>query len=296
MLRPILFLSLLVIPVHHLSAQVTVEAAGLVPRLGEVRQLVSETIDQPLSGLDLAYGHADGPQMVDLTAELTGAERLVMTQSVLSPGSAPDHELYPAADYVLYIQGSSPDLEDTWYFVEDTPEGGRVLGTSGGNGTEDPLTDLIGGDSQSGFPTYEGLYPLTFGEAFGPLEIPLDMDLGDFRRSGAMTLQGAVDAWGTVVVPAGRFEALRMHQWGVAHFVFAGGGADTLRFTEELDGYTWISPGVGQVAAVQEVRIDFPPEMGVPLSYLTQVTRLQSYQPGPTAVALTTWGRIKAGF
>lgn len=286
---------LLLAPLRELSAQVVVGSEGLVPSIGEVREAMIEVVQHPLSDLDIAVGDEGGPQVFDLTHGPSGGEGWIYTTWVLDPGSAPEYEQYPGADYVILMRGPAGIMEETYVFAEETPTGSRTLGVVGGGEAADALAAFSSEDFESGSLPFDDYYPLTFGKQLGPVDLPLSLDMGDFQMFGTLTLEAKVDAWGTVVVPAGRFDALRLHQWSSASFSVAGAGQDTMRFTQEVEQYAWIAPGVGQVAYIQEMSMDSPGEMGVSPPVTTTVYRLESFLPGSTAILRHTWGRIKAG-
>lgn len=177
--------------------------------------------------------------------------------------------------------------------TDETPSGSRTLGTSGGELGIPFAAEIF---SQASAAAMADFCPLTLGKRFDPIQIPLDLEVAaGIHMSGAMTMEGEVDAWGTVVVPAGRFEALRLHHWGGGSLALAAAGQDTMRFTEQIELFSWLTPRVGQLALVQEVTVVPPAGTGVPAMATTQVSRLLSFQPGITAILAKTWGQVKAG-
>ena len=67
-------------------------------------------------------------------------------------------------------------------------------------------------------------------------------------------MTGSVDAWGTVQVPAGNFEALRMHVRGEGEFGISVAG-ETIILRQVIDQDTWIAPRVGTVANIQMISV-----------------------------------------
>ena len=67
-------------------------------------------------------------------------------------------------------------------------------------------------------------------------------------------MTGSVDAWGTVQVPAGSFEALRMHVRGEGEFGISVAG-ETITLRQVIDQYTWSAPRVGTVANIQMISV-----------------------------------------
>lgn len=68
----------------------------------------------------------------------------------------------------------------------------------------------------------------------------MEMPLGNgLQLPGVLDFQNEIDAWGTVELPAGRFECLRLHQIGTGTFTYTGlpelGALGEL--TAEIDGY-----------------------------------------------------------
>jgi len=267
-------------------------AAFNAPRL-RLGPSSSPFVAGPLSAaLGLETGETGGPQELDLTGELEGVQETVPLSMVVVPvESAPGGDLYPEADYAL--RSVIAEGDDNYIFMDETPTGTLVLGAVGG----DLLDPILQGMSQLSFGEIPDYFPLVFGNKLALIELPMDVDLGDgISMSGTVPMDGEIDAWGTVTVPAGRYEALRQHTFGVAELIVDTGEGGTLTFVQEIDQYQWLAPRVGLVSLIQQIRLTPPEGLGIPETVISQVMRLSRFAPAPTAVGTATLGAIKGSF
>ena len=283
----ILLASLWCVAAH---AQIVLDAANLALQPGDRLEFSVETYDVTLADLDIDLGETGGPLEVDFTTSPPGSvSSEVALTDVLPLAEGPDAASFPEADYVMRLEGLEGIDEPVYYYVEETEAGSRILGITGLDALDNSLTDLIT-SSQQPFPDF---YPLSFGKIFDPIETPFDFVSAGVEISGSLNTSGSIDAWGTVTVPAGQFQALRLSLHGEGSFEFEVEG-ETVVLTQQIDQFTWMAPSVGTVANIQEVRVFFPEDAGVPPIIVTQLMTLHSFSPGPTAVEQTSWGSPKA--
>ena len=113
------------------------------------------------------------------------------------------------------------DHEPTYAFFVGLGGEARLLGIEG---LSDEIVDVQAASGQGGFPDQ---YSLEFDKQFTPIEVPLNDLVPGLEVTGSLTMTGSVDAWGTVQVPAGSFEALRMHVRGEGAFGLSVAGETT---------------------------------------------------------------------
>jgi hypothetical protein len=201
-------------------------------------------------GIDLETGEASE---LDLARDFM-VEPLVtsmVASDVLDPASAPEAGEYPEADYVVKSTDDQVG-EAVYYYFQDTV----LLGTSGAE-LPPGFGDLVSSLEES--EQFQDLYPLTFGKSLAPIQVPVDIELLGLRMTGTYDMVGEVDAWGQVSVPAGTFDALRLHIGVDALFNVEADGEEPLVLAQRLDQWLWFAPRVGQVAMVQEATTQ-PPE------------------------------------
>ena len=285
---------LLLVPLAGLHAQPVFEKEEMEPIIGDAQELIVETALQPLSELGIQVGETGGPQEFDFSQGLADVmDSGVFTLAIVSPADAPDGNQYPGADYAIRMEGITGIEGAVFVFVDETPTESRTLGMTGMEEL-DPAIQAISG-------VFEGegtsdSYPLAVGKKLGPMEMPMEYDIEDAKLSGTMVMEGEVDAWGTALLPAGRFEVLRQSIRMRATMTLETPDGETLELVEEIDQYQWLASRVGLVALVQEARV-IPVSGGdLPSTTVTQVMRLRSFRAGPTAVASATWAQVKAGF
>ena len=261
-------------------AQIVLDAPDMALHPGDRIELAVETYGVSLADLNLNLDETGGPLEVDFTTGPPGSlSSDVLVTTVLPLAEAPDASRFPESDYALRVEGVEGGAEPVFYYVQETETGSRILGLTGLDAPDDFQTDLVTSSQQS-FPDY---YPLSFGKTLSPIEVPLDLESAGLEISGILTMSGTVDAWGTVTVPAGQYQALRLAVHAEGPFDVEVEG-ETVTLTEQIEQFTWLASGVGSVANIQEVRVSFPEESGLPPSIVTQFTTLRSFsgagQPG----------------
>jgi hypothetical protein len=227
------------------------------------------------------------PLQVDFTNGLGNLPPDVIVQSdILSPENVPGAQDYPDAEFVQRVRDITQNGQPINYFFSGLGNEARLLGVTG---AEDSPISLSALGSPSNFPNQ---YPLTFGKQMDPIEVPVGDFLPGMGVAGSFMMTGSVDAWGTVQVPAGSFEALRLHIQAQGEFSFSAQG-DTVTLSETIDQYSWIAPRVGAIANIQQITIN--PVGGVALpTTIVSVLLLQDFSATGTAVESLSWGQFKA--
>jgi len=293
-MKRIAFFVLLLAPLTRLDAQPVFEKEDMEPAIGDAQELIIEIALQSLSELGIQVGEPGGPQEFDFSQGLVDVmERGVFTLAIVSPADAPDGDQYPGADYAIRMEGITGIEDAVFIFMDETPTESRTLGVAGMEELN-PVIQAISGAFEGG--ETSDSYPLTVGKKLEPMELPMEYNIEDVKISGTMVMEGEVDAWGTAILPAGRFEVLRQSIGMRATMKLETPDGETLEFVEEIDQYQWLASRIGLVALVQETRV-IPVSGGdLPSTTVTQVMRLNSFRAGPTAVELATWAQVKAGF
>ena len=228
-------ISLVAIPLCS-SAQVTVLEADIAPRIGDRLEYVLQSFEGPLSESVGDIGMMGGPLVVDVRDGMGDPLfSFASTTQILLPQDAPGSEKYPEAEYVVRATDIGQDHEPTYAFFVGLGGEARLLGIEG---LSDEIVDVQAASDQGGFPDQ---YPLEFDKQFTPIEVPLNNLVPELEVTGSLTMTGSVDAWGTVQVPAGSFEALRMHVRGEGEFGISVAG-ETIILRQVIDQYTWIAP------------------------------------------------------
>ena len=268
-MKQLLLFAVLLAPITDPAAQITLEQKDLVPHIGDVQEIIFETAQQSLAELGIEVDEVGGPLELDLSGDLGIADRLTMINSILSPEEAPNSEKYPEADYAIKTEDFLGAVGTLYLFVDETSTENRLLGAEGGNDDDvftQTLTDLYQGGTP-GFPDY---YPLTFGKRLAPIEVPIEYQIETMQMSGSLTMEGEVDAWGTVRVPAGSFEALRLHITARGTTAVETSDGQRIEFVQEIDQFTWLAAKAGTVAMLQEVRTVPPGDTNLPPIVITQ--------------------------
>lgn len=135
-----------------------------------------------------------------------------MTSEILDPASVPESTEYPGTEFVQRFHGGVEGEDPAYYFWAGSDSGTetRLLGF---DGDQTPQIDI---ETLYANATFPNQYPLVFGKQMTPVDVPFDDLLPGLDVMGSLAMQGSVDAWGTVQVPAGTFECLRLHIHGEA--------------------------------------------------------------------------------
>ncbi len=205
-------------------------------------------------GIDLEVGEANE---LDPAGDFT-VEPLVtsMVESdVLHPASAPGAGDYPEADYV--VKSTDDQVGEVYYYFMNASQP-IFLGT-GGAELPSGFSDLISSPTEgSDLDQFQDFYPLTFGKSLAPIQVPVDIELLGLRMTGTYDMVGEVDAWGQVSVPAGTFDALRLHVGIDALLNMEAEGEEPLILAQRIDQWAWFTPRIGQVALVQQATTQLP--------------------------------------
>lgn len=189
---------------------------------------------------------------------------------------------------------TSDDDDPVYLYLTSSGSGGpgtgaQLLGISGGGDELAGLETALANIDQ----TFPNQYPMAFGNELGIVEVPLDAFLPGMEMGGGLVMTGSVDAWGTVQVPAGTFEALRLHVHGEAELNFVLPDGETLVLQETIEQFTWMARRVGTVATIQQITVTPVGDSTVPEFTISQVMLLSSFAGAESAVAALSWGDVK---
>jgi hypothetical protein len=229
-------ISLITLP-FGVHAQVTISASDITPQIGDRQVLSVQTTAAELPE-GLAGVSTGGPLTVDLRGGLAEPlQSLIMTSEILDPASVPESTEYPGTEFVQRFHGGVEGEDPAYYFWAGSDSGTetRLLGF---DGDQTPQIDI---ETLYANATFPNQYPLAFGKQMTPVDVPFDDLLPGLDVMGSLAMQGSVDAWGTVQVPAGTFECLRLHIHGEAELSILVNG-ETLLLHESIEQYTWMSP------------------------------------------------------
>ena len=211
----------------------------------------------------IPVGVTGGPQVWDFSA-LTGGEA-EMTMTFLNPGETPFAHLFPEANVCWYVEGDFLPGGDPYYgYRKVSPSKVEDLGMKGAS------LDIV-----YSAPVLTWEWPLSFGT--------IRTATSTSTEWGTETHEIEADAWGTVKVPTGTFECLR-----VRRHTTRISGDETVR---ERFIFQWLTEDGTEVAALWSVENwEEDPSFSV-----TQIVFVQK-SGGWVAVPGSSWGTIKGLF
>ncbi|HEX03964.1 MAG TPA: hypothetical protein ENH10_02260, partial [Bacteroidetes bacterium] len=236
-------------------------------------QVVFRPTDIPSTPGTITEYYSESDAVVDLGGSgsnrfwdfTDGSTATIQTREILERGTAPFSFLFPSANSVSY--GPAPfglNDDNTWRYDEITESGWTTLGT-----TLD--VDVFGVNIPVPIPIELSLMelPLEYGDSWGmdfsrdmtiPVSIiPIDIPIfEEIRIEVTVGGDNTCDGWGTIAVPGGELEALRVFTQIGAHvdafgifYIFGFPIEIPLGSIYELNAilsYSWYSPGYGEVA------------------------------------------------
>ncbi len=243
---PFLFLSCFVI----LNAQPSFTEADL-PAVGYEGQFVSDTSSQIIVDI----GKTGGPRTWDFSKPVFGDTSIF---EVLSPDSTDWDTIFTKAEFVYHTTGSLGDTTsgDMWEYLRTTMTQVRLLG---GAAMYDTLT-LIGRCNPE--ETYLPL-PLEMGSSWGDsiyLADTLSLDPAPLVLEVIRIESNKVDAWGTVTVPQGTYEALRIQVFDTTYISLTLATMPFMADTSMTINYQWVAKDVGGVMTIGSYDGETDPE------------------------------------
>ena len=251
------------------------------------------TVIGSLAEAGVNVGASGADQTFDLTGAIPNSTPIRVRSSIIPLDQAPNAADFPAADYAVFNTTTAPDATgstsstESYAYFQRSPSGDIVVGADG-PGVQIP------------FPAVDVSvpWPLEFGKSWSVEDLAIDLTLAPgFETSSVYDYQYAVDSWGTITVPAGTFDCLRVHQVGTG----------TLRFVNneqlealgeaavEINAYVWYIRGIGAAAMAIETRQAFA-SGDIPPSTTTQIIRLTELSSPASAVVAESWGALKLRF
>lgn len=241
-------------------------------------------------GFDLKETGFD--QYLDVSGEIDPSAILLetdITVRIVSPEISPFSESFPNANRVIHVSGSDPIIQpESWQHY---------------NVTDDTAT-LIGVDAVPGVPaTVEAL---GLDSSTWPQRLQMGTEwVFSFKNDNLLLLPDlevafesecifSVDAAGTVVTPAGPFEALRLTKIGTERFTYKDIDLAAMFGSIESDvieHYWYTIDGLTVIEVRQEISSN---ETGdIPSTPMLTVSRLLSHDVPLTAVRMESWATIK---
>ncbi|MFC1525891.1 hypothetical protein ACFL6X_03655 [Candidatus Latescibacterota bacterium] len=236
-------------------AQITVSGSAW----GDTCSLWGRTVTEYVSGpFTISIGATGGPQAWDFSA-LAGTE-VAFTDTFLDPRGGPLAEFYPDANLIrgtLILKASPSGLETLgwrdgrYHFVHTPP-----------------------------IPSWK--WPLTLGSSWvGHSTIAIG------EADVTYTVENVVDAWGTVKVPAGALECVRVRIHNVTVWPDR---------TEGNYDFRWLSEDGRVLAAIGTDEWREDPDFSVDVPVRVYKSSGTAFSPPncPTAVSGCSWGEIKS--
>lgn len=223
-----------------LAAQPEFTEADL-PTIGYNAEFVSDTASEVI----VDVGKPGGPRTWDFSRLVTGDTALF---EVLAPEGTAWDTFFPKAEYVYHTTGVGNDSlsGDMWQYLRTTAIQMRLLGvtfnvdTLALMGKCDPEQTFLPLPLKMGSQWSDSLY-LMDTVALDPA--PVVVTYGEHKTS-------LVDAWGTVTVPKGSFEALRVLVHDTVFITVMLGPIPFMADTSMTINYQWLASHVGPVMTI----------------------------------------------
>lgn len=229
-----------------------------LPEIGYQAEFLSDTSEV----IVVEVGTTGGPQTWDYSRAING---LAETFEVEDPDSTDWESSFPTAQYVYHLAGVLSDTlsGEMWQYMEATPTEFKLLGAVMVSDTFEVFADYNPDRTQSVFPLQ---MDATWNDFFH-IQDSIDQ-AGTILFDQIGKSSSEVDAWGTVIVPADSFDALRIitYDTTITTILFFGVpmGADT----SVTIGYSWVAKDVGPVMYITSRNWEQNPEFDTAGSYL----------------------------
>lgn len=208
-------------------------------------------------------GVVGGPQVWDFST-LTGSEA-EMTMTFLNPGDSPFADLFPEANVCYYVEGESlPEGDPLYGYWKVSPSQVEDLGMKGASFEVVYSAPVL---------TWE--WPLSFGTTRTATSTSTEW--------GTETHEIVADAWGTVKVPAGTFECLRVRR----HTTRISGDEPV----RERFIFQWLTEHGTEVASLWNVE-NWEEDPSFSVTEIVSVQKSDAW----VAVSGSSWGAIKSLF
>ena len=218
--------------------------------------------------ISVNVGSTGGDQTWDFSREVIGD---IQSFEVIDVAGTPAADSFPQADFVQYLNTLVFDsvAAEAWNYVQTTSTQVLHLGDYIEAGM---LTDTVKFYKDYEPDRYVNPLPLQMGAQWkdsfyraDTIDTALNINIQIWSVG-----HSEVDAWGTVIVPAGSFKALRIITYDTTISLF------TFFVPQEPDtsrtiGYTWVAADVGTVAHIVSFDDEINPEFEVAETYVVMV-------------------------
>lgn len=222
----ICFFSLLLHFPHQVYSQITISSGDILGLIGK-----SQSVEFDTSGsVMINVGSPGANQTWDFGS--VSIEPVIVAWEFLSPGGTPFESDFPQSNFAWKFIFPE-DMGFTVYsYAEVTSSSFSTLG----EGIVTPDTSFKQTDVDDIAPL-----PFTFGDSWTSTEVDSFGDPQTFAEISTSTTVNTVDAWGTVVLPIGNFDCLRIRGDITEISQTFISGSETSRDTTHSIEYGWIS-------------------------------------------------------
>jgi hypothetical protein len=228
-LKFVLIISIFSLFLHfpqEVYSQITISSSDVLGLIGKSQSAEFDTSGSVIVNV----GSAGANQTWDFGS--VSIEPTVVTWEFLSPGGTPFESDFPQSNFVWKMTFPQ-QMGFTFYnYSEVTSSRFSTLGS----GIVTPDTSFKQSDADDIAPL-----PLTFGDSWTSTEVDSFGDPQTFGQISTTTTANTVDAWGTVLLPIGNFDCLRIRGDNTEISQTFIGGQETSRDTTNTIEYIWIS-------------------------------------------------------
>jgi len=234
----LLFGAIVLLFTFAVHAQIVIESSEYDVNFGS--QVYLYTAEDTLgAGYDVNVGTPGGSQTWTFSfAQFP--DGYTDTSTIVEPATTPFAADFPTADHVWYNAGDSADLYQ--YFDLTTSfllMPGIALSNDSGQTVmvNEPPENLIAFPAQMGA-TWQSNYVNRFGNP------------GEFEQIDSTSSVFTIDAWGTIVLPSGSFDCLRVFEQITDYSLTYYGGILVWSDTTTSISYMWITEHTGFLASI----------------------------------------------
>ena len=230
-------------------AQIVITSDEYMLDVGTVFE--QESTEDPVT-VAVDVGSPGGPQVWDFTSQVCTA---VTKCKVVEKTATPFAAQFPSANYILETDLTDTDSTIHWQYHQVEPSYGEFQGW----GWQTPDTSFYTIFS----PPRRFPLPLAYG-----LSHHYEWGWSDTMEIGPPAIivntyshgHATVDGWGTVKVPLGEYETLRICSFDTCSAIVIMGGDTISRVTTTHISYSWLSEDVGSVVYVRSEEGEVDPD------------------------------------
>jgi len=232
----------MVICVSQATAQVTIDSNEWPATIGTQRSFYNSE-DTLGAGIPINLGTTGGPQTWTFSETMfPGGIHSGLT--IIDPANAPFASQFPNADHVWYMQAQIGSfMYEDWSYLDLTPTALLSLGYAQNLGTTIIMEDNIPDDLAVQFPATLGT-SWTSNYSVTTIPFPGALQVDSTSRSSM------VDAWGTINLPTGSFDCLRVRDDEISYYNFYVSGILVSSDTIFSYTYSWIAEQEGLLVNV----------------------------------------------